>query len=1006
MFIKGVFLRDPRRAAIAVALCSGLLFLPAGSIRSQSWKTPSANSYPSDIIGFAGAYTEYGYNSEGDLYTASYRDPVYQHRWTLTMRGTLQGLNHIEWVLRIAVGEGGAIWRTDYNTPGFFIPVERVTDADLHCVHGWAYGGADQNYAVGDRGTIVEYVVSKDSSVVLAEGEVPNLRAIGYCGDRGMVAVGDSGCILHSNDHWKSWKRMDRDRSHFYRGIAITKRNVILLTGHDASTGTAIIVRTDPAFKEWIEYRFPGHHAAAGVRFSDRIWFAYGDDGLLATSVDSARSWQTALHGTRISFTDVMASGWSITAVGRSPVDGHFRSIISSDTGKTWNVWIEEEDGLGPVHIARVTNWSSPIVMEKGYVYRRNSSSNEYPMRSLLRAPFPLYSCVYLPYRGIVLGGAAGRILRSSNDGESWSGSEALSGDVIAMGVLRKTRILALTKDSRIFASDDTGATWSPRYTAPAGREFSRLLCENGDTCLAIGHEGGNGAAWISTDGGVWWKQVLEYGGEITGIDIDSAGAICVCTADARLLRTTDNGATWTTLLRHDGNTFTDVSLGSNQRIALIENRERVLQSTDEGANWTEFHSENQTLDEIHAGGNFWMAWGGSSSVLMCWGPSILEDEFGSCRELILAAVADSTQRMISVGENGMILLGNRRLVGPVNRDLHDVAWHASLLHAVGDGGTVLRASWPWYRWTPVHSDSAGRTLRQLLSFPTGAGVAAGPRLLLRSEPGSMEWIEETSYPGGRLAAAPPTSLYSMRDDGAVYFSEDVGRSWEWRSMLPHPVVDCGAFDVERTLALCLDTSGGIPWSFVYRSTDFGYGWEEVFRMPGRFTMLRLFGDARVLLSGEEGTVFVSENAGDSWTKTRSRFRTVFNDVVCVDPNARWDIEYIFFASQREIDRLLLPSAALTQAAPPATADRGPISHVCPNPATSVLQVGVTGRAERTSRLTLHDLLGREVLVQEIEARNSEISQTTMDVAGFARGMYILRLTGEGVNDARLVRLQ
>ena len=997
-------------------LTAALLLLANSMVMGQNWYTPVGNMYPNRIDGFAGRKSVYGYNDEGDLYRSIYNDPVPESRWSMSMRGSLHGLNFIEPGLEYAVGNNGSLWRTSFDTSGFFVRTETVTNADLLHICVVGYTPNHRCFAVGRRGTIIEYVPKTDLSRIVEEGQHPDLRSIAWITDQTLVAVGDSGCILLSTDRGSSWRRSDQNPDYHYRSVAVYDHRLVILTGCDSRSGEAIVIRTNPTFTEWIENRFPGHREVSGMRMFGAHWIVFGDNGLLAQTPDTARSWLTCLHGTRIHFSDVWINYSSITAVGKSPIDGHFRSVISVDSGRNWMAWIEPEDSLGSIRLSRTMSYSTPLVTEQGYVFNLESSY-EYPLRVELSVPFALYSCTVVNHFICIVGGEGGRILRSNHDRTCWQAAAPLSDDVIGLESWRRSAsVLALTRDSRIYRSNDSGAVWHLAYAAPAGRTITRILCEFSDTCLAIGHEDNRSAAWISLDGGYQWNTVLEYDLEITGVDVDSAGAIYVCTSDGKLFRTSDNGKHWTVPLMRDGARFTDVSAGSRTHITLVEGSDRILGSTDRGDTWNEHQFPGQNFERIQSWDGSWLAWGGNNSILSVSEKTRLSDRLGSCRETLNAAVSDTAYNVISVGEKGAILVQNwiystrwetRRVLAPVSVDLHSIAtWNSTELLAVGDSGVVLRSARPGFTWEIMHRDPAARTLTQVFTFPSGLAFAAGPDVLLRFTPAESAWMEELRYPGGYLAAPALYGWYAAVPNGRVFFSEDNGRRWSERSTLPHAVRACHAFNAENVYALCFDTSNGTRRSIVYRSTDYAATWETVFQMVGDFSAMRLFDGSRVILIGEEGTVFVSDNFGRTWIKTRSRFRTKFNEIVPVHVLSHSTPEYLFIANQREMDILLMREPVLAHSEPPSLPERISLAALYPNPASQVIQVHVSGEMRSQCRLSLHDLLGREVWADRFDLQSDAGFRTTIDVIRFARGVYILRLGGRGVNESRLVQLR
>jgi hypothetical protein len=87
-----------------------------------------------------------------------------------------------------------------------------------------------------------------------------------------------------------------------------------------------------------------------------------------------------------------------------------------------------------------------------------------------------------------------------------------------------------------------------------------------------------------------------------------------------------------------------------------------------------------------------------------------------------------------------------------------------------------------------------------------------------------------------------------------------------------------------------------------------------------------------------------------------------------------------------------------TAAEPPAAADRLALAYPSPHPVAGAARVAFSLPAAGPARLTLHDLLGREVTVLLDAEMPAGRHEATVDASGVAAGVYVMRLsTGDAV---------
>ena len=251
---------------------------------------------------------------------------------------------------------------------------------------------------------------------------------------------------------------------------------------------------------------------------------------------------------------------------------------------------------------------------------------------------------------------------------------------------------------------------------------------------------------------------------------------------------------------------------------------------------------------------------------------------------LLLDGAAAGT-RLVAVGERGHILLSTdngaswKQSQAPTRALLTAVHMHDERLGwAAGHDAVILRTVDGGERWTTVHE--APEEERPLLDIwfrdeRTGFAIGAYGYFLATGDGGDT-WTSRTLgeddfhlnalLPAPRTEAEGPGSqrLYIAAEAGAVYRSDDGGRTWR---ALPSPYDGSwfGGLALDRERVLLAGLRGHL-----FRSGDGGETWTRV----ATGTQATLTGAARlrsgaIAVVGLEGSVLTSRDGGRSVTARR-----------------------------------------------------------------------------------------------------------------------------------------
>ncbi|MCL4182270.1 MAG: glycosyl hydrolase [Burkholderiaceae bacterium] len=240
------------------------------------------------------------------------------------------------------------------------------------------------------------------------------LLAVVRAGAR-LVAAGDFGTILLSDDEGRSWRQ-----------AASVPTRVTLTALHfmDARLGWAvghggIVLATDDGGERWrIAHRAGADKALFSVRFLDaQRGLAVGAFGAALATDDGGRSWN------------------EITVGEGEFSDRHLYHLFGDAAGATW------------------------IAAESGVVYRSVDGRD--------------FDAISLPYKGSIWGGMAlpdgailvwgmgGRVLRSADAGASWREIDTGTDNPLTAGLVQAGgRIVIVGLGGTVLASDDGGASF------------------------------------------------------------------------------------------------------------------------------------------------------------------------------------------------------------------------------------------------------------------------------------------------------------------------------------------------------------------------------------------------------------------------------------------------------------------------------------------------------------------------------------------------------------------
>ncbi|HOM13641.1 MAG TPA: YCF48-related protein [Rubrivivax sp.] len=277
------------------------------------------------------------------------------------------------------------------------------------------------------------------------------INGIAQAGER-LVAVGQRGHVLLSDDQGKSWQQAKVPASSDLVAVAFATPTQGWAVGHDG-----IVLRSDDAGASWARALDGRQAGAAMLDFYRREAARLVDEKASAALLQEAERF--AAQGLENPFLDVAfenaSTGWLVGAFGLI-----FRT---TDGGASWQPMLHATDNPKALHLyaVRVVGGKVYVAGEQGLLLELDRASDR-------------FRTVELPYKGTLFGitgtkrallvhGLRGTLLRSIDAGRSWQAVDTgLQVGLTASHTDAQGRIAIASQAGHVLISRDDGASFAP----------------------------------------------------------------------------------------------------------------------------------------------------------------------------------------------------------------------------------------------------------------------------------------------------------------------------------------------------------------------------------------------------------------------------------------------------------------------------------------------------------------------------------------------------------------
>jgi len=257
-----------------------------------------------------------------------------------------------------------------------------------------------------------------------------------------LVAVGERGHILISNDQGESWQQAEVPTRSTLTGVYFHDRNLGWAVGHDS-----VILRTTDGGATWERVHWDPEEESPLLD----VWFSDADNGFAI--------------GAYASF------------------------YATSDGGTTWSFQPISEDDFHLHHLTRSASGRLYLAAEAGMVYRSDDEGETWVE---LPSPYTgsFFATLPLEDDALLLFGLQGHLFRSEDAGETWteleSGTTAMLTDSVR---LADGTILITGLGGVVLVSSDGGHTFE-RFQQPDRRGISAVVVADDARLFMVGEFG------------------------------------------------------------------------------------------------------------------------------------------------------------------------------------------------------------------------------------------------------------------------------------------------------------------------------------------------------------------------------------------------------------------------------------------------------------------------------------------------------------------------------------
>jgi photosystem II stability/assembly factor-like uncharacterized protein len=419
------------------------------------------------------------------------------------------------------------------------------------------------------------------------------LNDLKYLNSNNVIAVGNSGTILMSNNGGQNWRQLNSHTSANLVSISAIDKDTIYVCGQDLS-----VLKTIDGGNNWIILRegsYGGRNTSKVFFVNSSLGFLLGD-GMeeLFKTTDSGKTWIKLL-------VDYNFQG--VTSLFFTSADIGYATLWSNDMLKTSNGGLTWETitvpQVGPFNAIDFTNDSTAyLVGFSGEILKTTDAGLNWEIQNNPEIVISNSNLVSVDFiddnSGFVVGERD--ILKTTNGGKQWEMSFQSSFNIRAVNFVDSLHGICVGGDwlhnySCIIVTSDGGKTWTEISTTVINRYINKVRFVNKNTGYAVGGNADTFGGFIlkTNDAGNTWS-VLNTGIDsywVSDISLPDENTIFVIGQSGQILKSNDAGLSWQKQNANISESLNAVFFLNSNTGYVVGDNQTILKTTNGGNTWT-----------------------------------------------------------------------------------------------------------------------------------------------------------------------------------------------------------------------------------------------------------------------------------------------------------------------------------------------------------------------------------------------------------------------------------
>ena len=634
------------------------------------------------------------------------------------------------------------------------------------------------------------------------------------------------------------------------------------------------------------------------------------------------------------------------------------------------------------------------------------------------------------------IAGFSGTVLRTSNGGVNWSKVTTpmyrnnydiyfyneLTGYIAGKGLVKTT---------------DGGNGW--QQLMEIDFFFNSISFIDANTGFLAGYTGSIGVIYKTTNGGSSF-QVYNISSMLNSIQMTDAST-GYCTGLNTIYKTINSGVTWNSLGIFNSSNATKVTFLNNNTGYISCANGDICKTVNGGINWTVINTVASRLNNIYfIDANTGIASGNDGLVLRTTNAGEnWHSVFSGIQDHFLVAAFIDVQKYFAAGQNGILyktenggLNWNKQNSGLTFGEINSgdfVNQNTGYFFAAGE---MIKTTDQGLHWSVTAIDSAAGMSGGYISN-NGSVYVYGFNFVKRSTNGGINFSNIFSISNYQIYCAffvNSNNGYLGASDNKIFKTTDGGLTWDQRS----PLYTNGAYSVKDlffindSVGIACGSGGwvnrttnyGKVWysenlqfvqsnndlfflnsqtgfmtnsSLIHKTTNAGVNWVR-YDIPfaGTLSSVYFTDSATGYISAYSGKIFKSTNGGINWFELNSGCSQLLYSVKFVNSGTGF-----VFGRNGTILKTTDAGSSITGSVPipPIMPSYFNLSQNFPNPFNPVTNIKFDIPKSGFVKITVYDLLGREVAALVNQQMQPGSSSVVWDASNYPSGVYFYKLSVE-----------